>query len=131
MSPGVTQSVPISEPALAVLVKYGSLGRVVPADVKLSFASTSGAACADSWYAAVSSLAATSPNGALASPGQPFASGATSGPAASASGQTGQYTVCADYSGHKSTAATFNASFTGPTVVNINIPSTAGSLGTC
>lgn len=132
VGPGSSQSVPIREPALAVLVTYGSSGRVVPADVKLSFASTSGSpSCSDSWYAPISPLAASSANGALASPGQPFASGATTGASASASGQTGQYVVCADYNGHKATALTYNSSFSGRTVVNINIPATSASTGTC
>jgi Tfp pilus assembly protein PilE len=127
---------PVREPALNVVVDDGNAPppappgtplQIAPAHLRLTFVSTSGPPCSDSWYAAVAGDAATDVNGALAYPGQPFASTATSGPAESASTYTGQYTVCADYNSHFATATTQNNNFTTPTPVKINIGPQGGT----
>lgn len=74
----------------------GSAIPETPTKVKLSFASATGTSCSDSWYPALAAVG-TGASGALAYPGQPFASTATSGSTESASGDTGSYSVCADY----------------------------------
>lgn len=133
VNPGSAQALTVREPALDVFVTYAGT-RVAPAHVKLSFASTSGTSCTGSWYAPVAANAATGTDGSLAYPGQPFASGATSGATASASGQTGQYTVCADYrSGgtyYEASATTYNNNLSAPTSVTIPITSSS-TMGTC
>jgi hypothetical protein len=133
VNPGSSQSMAVQEPALDVFVTYGGT-RVVPAHVKISFGSTSGTSCAESWYATVAANAATSTDGALAYPGQPFASSATSGTTASASGQTGQLTVCADYKSgstyYYKSLTTNNNNMTAPTSVTVPITSSTGT-GLC
>jgi Tfp pilus assembly protein PilV len=101
ISPGSSQTLAVQEPALDLTVTYQGT-RVAPTDVKMRFVSSSGTACSDpssSTYITepIVSDAATDANGVLASPGQPFASTATSGATASASGKTGTWTICADY----------------------------------
>jgi len=129
VNPGSAQSLTVQEPALDVFVTWNGT-RVAPSDVKLSYTSKSGTSCTDSWYPAISAAAATATDGSLASPGQPFATSATSGSTASASGLTSQYTVCADYkSGSRYYQATstpvYNNSFTAPTSVNLAITSSS------
>jgi prepilin-type N-terminal cleavage/methylation domain-containing protein len=142
VSPGSTgQAVSVIEPGLivgTVNYKNGSTTTAVkPADVKLTFASTAGTACSYSWYPPLAAATTVPPSGWLANGGQPFASTATTGTTASASSnssspQAGQITVCADYSGYKSSVTTTNSNFTisGTTAPTITI--TKGtSAGTC
>jgi hypothetical protein len=140
ISPGYSATLPIQEPALAVIVKSSAGTRVNPTAVKLSYASTSGTSCTDSWYPAVGSngggTTTASPDGVLASPGQPFASTATSGSTESASGETGSYTVCADESNgsgkyyYGTATLVQNTSYTSVNTATVTLGSTAGST-TC
>jgi prepilin-type N-terminal cleavage/methylation domain-containing protein len=134
VSPGSTQTLTISEPALDVVVTFGG-GRVAPGHVKLTFTSSSGTSCTDSWYAAVASNAASAATGSLAYPGQPFASTATSGSTESASKSTGSYSVCADYTSggetyEKTVSGVTNTSFASATTVTDAI-TTRSSQGSC
>ncbi len=97
--PGGAATPTVQEPALNLLVSYNNgttTSRVAPNDVKILFSSSSGTACSDTWVEAISPTAATSATGALASPGVPYASSSTTGATASASGQTGTLSACAD-----------------------------------
>ncbi len=132
VGPGSNQTMAVQQPALNVVVNYNSV-RVKPSHVKLTFTSSTGTSCTDAWQAAIVSDAATDANGSLASPGQPFASTATSGSTESASGYKGTLTACADYStaNRKATSSSFtNTNFTSATPVTINITSSSSS-GTC
>jgi len=134
VSPASDQTLAVQEPALDVVVNYGGT-RVAPNDVKLSFTSATGTSCNDSWYAPIAANAATNPNGSLASPGQPFATTATSGSTASASGLTGTYSVCADYNAsgtyREATVANVqNNSFSGLNSVTVLITSSS-TAGKC
>ncbi len=134
VAPGSNQTLTVKEPTLDVVVKNTGT-RVAPSHVKLSFASTSGPACSSSWYAPIATDAATNANGSLASPGQPFATTATSGGTASASGYTGTYSVCADApilgtTREATVTGVTNTTFSGsltPVTINITRSSTAGS----
>jgi type II secretory pathway pseudopilin PulG len=122
VNPGATgQAASVMEPGLlisGVNYKNGSTTTAVkPAHVKLTFASTQGTACTDSWYPTLVAGTALPASGWLANPGQPFASTATTGTTASASSnssspQAGQITVCADYNGYKNSVITTNSNFT-------------------
>jgi Tfp pilus assembly protein PilV len=116
VAPGSSQTAQIAEPAINLTATYNGAA-VTPSHVKFTFASTpgSGPTCNDSWFATVV------PNtgmGNLASPGQPFATTAASGPTASASGYTGSYSICADY---KPGNTYFKS--TAPSVTNTNFQS--------
>lgn len=90
----------ISEPALQLTVTWNGTPKP-PTDVKIFFTSGSGSSCTDTWGDEHS--IPSGQTGSNAGPsnsyiyGLPFASSATSGATASASGQTGSLTVCADY----------------------------------
>jgi len=134
VSPGSSQTPSVQEPALDVVVD-SSGSRIKPAAVSLSFQSTSGTTCDTSWYPSIASDAATDVNGSLASAGQPFASTATTGSTASASGYTATYQVCADASISGTTrkvtvSNVTNTNFTTPTVVTINL-TTSSPHGSC
>jgi type II secretory pathway pseudopilin PulG len=134
VSPGSTQTLTISEPAMNVLVTFGGT-RVAPLAVRLTFASTSGVSCTDNWLPTIASNAATASTGSLSYPGQPFASTATSGSTESASKSTGSYSVCADYkSGTKTYENTVtsvtNTSFTSATSVTVPI-TTSSTQASC
>jgi hypothetical protein len=106
--------------------------RVAPAHVKLSYSSSSGPYCSDSWYVPVASDAATDTNGSLANLGQPFATTATTGSTASASGYTSTYAVCADYSGYENFATSVtNNNYVSPTSVTIQINKYSNTQTTC
>jgi Tfp pilus assembly protein PilV len=142
VNPGVTgQAASVIEPGLLVSgvnYKNGSTTTAVrPAHVKLTFTSTAGTPCSDSWYPTLAAGTTVPVSGWLANPGQPFASTATTGTTASASSgssspQTGQITVCADYNGYKSTVTTTNTNFTtsGTTAPTITIVNGTGA-GAC
>ncbi len=136
VNPGSTQTgLAIQEPALNVTVTYSGT-RVAPTDVKLTFTSASGNSCTDTWSVPIASDAATDTNGSLAYPGQPFATTATTGATASASGLTGTYAVCADYkySGNnyrKNTVTNIqNNNFSAPNPAAVPI-TTSSSSGQC
>lgn len=136
VNPGSTQTgLAVQEPALNVTVTYSG-SRVAPSDVKLTFTSASGNSCTDTWSPPVASDAASDANGSLAYPGQPFATTATTGATASASGLTGTYSVCADYkyngtSYRKNTVANVqNNSFSASNPAAVPI-TTASSSGQC
>lgn len=134
VSPGSTQTASVQEPALDVVVKNGAT-RIAPTSVSLGFQSTSGTSCNSTWYPPIASDAATNVNGSLASPGQPFATIATTGSSASASGYTGTYQVCASApisgSTRRATVSNVtNANFSAPTVVTISL-SSGSQHGSC
>jgi prepilin-type N-terminal cleavage/methylation domain-containing protein len=101
--PASSPSMSVTAPAIDVNVTYkpqtGSVQQVAPTDVKITFASTSGTNCGETW----GPFKTTDAKQVVSNPltyryAAPFASSATTGSAASASGQTGQITsVCADY----------------------------------
>jgi prepilin-type N-terminal cleavage/methylation domain-containing protein len=84
----------ITEPALQVNFTWAGTKKA-PTDVKTVFTSSAGTACSDTWAETGSSGGALSSGSYVY--GVPFASSATSGSTASASGQTGSLTTCVDY----------------------------------
>jgi hypothetical protein len=133
VSPGTTSNPTVTEPALNVVITYAG-SRVKPDHVKLTYTGSDSPACTYNYQATVAADAASpTGNGALASPGQPFA---TNGTPASASGLTGSYSVCADYdppgstSSRKVTVSSTNSNFTAATTVNIAMTSSSPG-GTC
>jgi hypothetical protein len=149
VQPGVNSSMTVQEPALNLAVSYNNgltTTRVTPADVKVAFASTSGTACGETIVEPIRgmpgnpTLAATSTNGVLAYPGVPYASNASTGATASASGQTGTLTACVDYNVggatgfRKTTAAVpLPLSLTAPNAMAITVTKTGAPSvsGTC
>ncbi len=133
VAPASSQTLTVPEPAIALTVTYAGT-RVAPGHVKFAFQSATGTSCTDSWYASVNPSAGLPGQNALLYPGQPFASAATSGSTESASGYTGSYTICGDYTTggttRKATATTTNTSFSSATAVSIPITSTS-TTGTC
>ncbi len=134
VAPGSNQTLAVQEPALDLVVQANGT-RVAPVNVNLNFQSSSGPSCNTNWYPAIASDAATDANGVLASPGQPFATTATTGSTASASGYTGTYSVCASavVSGRTrnvTTNSVTNTNFSSPTAVTINVTSSSQS-GSC
>jgi prepilin-type N-terminal cleavage/methylation domain-containing protein len=124
-----TTAPPVQVPTLQLTVKKSTGSTTTPTDVKVTFASSDGS-CSDSW-----ALTPTS-NGTAGSSGSyyygvPFAASASTGSGASASGQTGSLTVCADLqSGTKyftQTSSAFTPSFSASTPVTVTLPSTSGS----
>ncbi len=130
ITPGSNQALGVQEPALKVVVNFNGT-RVKPSHVRMTYTSSLGPACTDTWSAAVVSDAATNVNGSLASPGQPFATTATTGPTASASGYTGTLSVCADVSNRRVTLSNVtNTNFGAATPVTFNITN-GSSSGVC
>ncbi|HUA02388.1 MAG TPA: type II secretion system protein [Solirubrobacteraceae bacterium] len=86
----------VLEPTLQLSLTFNGSPKA-PNDVKVFFTSGTGNTCTDTWgnESAPSPTAIGGTNYYLY--GLPFASSATSGSAASGSGQTGSLTVCADY----------------------------------
>jgi prepilin-type N-terminal cleavage/methylation domain-containing protein len=133
VGPGSNQTLQVQEPALDILAEVLGV-RVLPVSVSLTFQSTSGTPCSVTWHPAIAANALTNLDGVLASPGQPFASTATSGATASASGYTGTYTLCVSASvlgiTRKVTISNItNNNLSIPTVVtpNLTLTSQAGS----
>jgi prepilin-type N-terminal cleavage/methylation domain-containing protein len=128
VTPGSNQtSFVLTAPALDVNVTYknssGTVSQVAPTDVKVSFASGSGATCSDTW----GPFTASATNKGSGSPlnyiyPAPFASSATSGPTASGSGQTGTVTVCADYNSggnyYKASSGAYTDAFGSTTAIS-------------
>jgi hypothetical protein len=96
-----TSPMSVTAPKIDVNVTYknssNSVSPVTPNDVKLSFASTSGSTCneTNTWGPYAATIAGTGTKHYVYP--APFATSSTSGATASASGQTGTVTVCADY----------------------------------
>ena len=132
VAPGSTQTQPIQTPTLQLTVKQGTTA-VTPTDVKFTFTSSDGS-CIDTWGAMTASSHGTAGTGGAAGSyffGVPFAASTTTGSGASASGQMGSLTACADLkSGTKYytvTSSSFTSSFTATTPVTVTLP---GSTGT-
>jgi len=83
----------ISEPALQLTLTFNGT-KQPPTDVTITFTSATGNSCTDTWKDEPATSAGQSGSYIY---GLPFASSATTGANASASGQTGSLTVCADY----------------------------------
>jgi prepilin-type N-terminal cleavage/methylation domain-containing protein len=115
----------VMAPQITVNATYksstGSVQPKTPGHVKVTFTSTSGTTCSDAWSyvpAAANQVTASPPTYWFAAP---FASSATSGSTASASGQTGTLQVCADYTTggntYKATSGTFTDAYGSTTAV--------------
>ncbi len=120
-------------PTVQLTVKNSSGTTVTPTDVKFTFASSDGT-CNDVW----GPMTAGASHGTSGSSGSwyyavPFAGSTTSGSGASASGQTGSITACADLkSGTKyytGTSSAFNSNFSSSTPATVNLGSTLGTTG--
>jgi len=128
--PGSTQNSPgltVAEPELDVLVYNSAPTRIKPSHVKITFTSSTGPNCSDSWQPTLSPTADTNPKGVLANPGQPFVTSTTG---ASASGFTGTMTVCADNGSVHKTSTPLSDSYSAPTQVPIDLGS-GTSPGLC
>ena len=129
VAPGSTQTQPIQVPTLQLTVKQSS-SAVTPTDVKVTFTS-SDSSCSDTWGSMTPTTSGTAgPSGSWYF-GVPFATSATTGSNASASGQTGSLTVCADLkSGTKyytQTSSAFTSSFSSTSAVTVTLPTTLGT----
>ena len=129
VAPGSTQTQPIQVPTLQLTVKLGSTP-VTPTDVKVTFTS-SDSSCSDTWGSMTPATSGTAgPSGSWYF-GVPFATGATTGSNASASGQTGSLTVCTDLkSGSKyytQSSSAFTSSFSTTSAVTVTLPTTLGT----
>jgi len=131
VAPGSTVTSPaVQVPTLQLTVNRNG-SPVTPTDVKVTFASGDGT-CNDTWALTPSDGTAGSSNSVYY--GIPFATSATTGSGASASGQTGSLTVCADlksgtkyyYYSQPSTSA-FTSSFSTPYALTLTLPNTLGS----
>jgi hypothetical protein len=136
----------VTAPTVAVSVtfksKTGTVTQVAPNHVKTLFQDGgTGTACSDSWgpFSAVNPPT-TGANRVSTSPltylyPAPFASSATSGSSASASGQTGTAQVCADYTTggktYQATSSPFTDAFGSTTPVSIQIPYSSSAPGAC
>jgi prepilin-type N-terminal cleavage/methylation domain-containing protein len=132
-----TGGVPVvAEPAVDVAVKYnGTLA--LPTDVWMKFTSSTGTACSDVWKNVPSVGTETVSGTTYAVYAAPFASTSAAGTAtASATGDKGTLSVCADYnhSGtykYEYTTGFANTNFTAPTIAPIMDLGTSGSTGHC
>lgn len=141
VTPGYTGTMQVMEPAIDVTTTYtnsrGATTAVTPAHVKITFTNGSGSSCSDTWGPLTASSSNQGPGGSLNYVfGAPFASGVTIGSGASASGQTGSLTVCADYKASgignvKATSSSFTDAYGTTTPVTVPIPYTSSSTGTC
>ncbi|MGH2886072.1 MAG: hypothetical protein ACRDPA_25815, partial [Solirubrobacteraceae bacterium] len=130
VAPGSSVTTPaVQVPTLLLTVKKSNGSITTPTDVKVSF--TGSDSCNDAW------ALTPSPDGTQVGTtgtyyyGVPFATSATTGSTASASGLTGSLTVCADLKSgtnyFKQTSSTFASSFTAATPVTVSLPSTSGT----
>jgi type II secretory pathway pseudopilin PulG len=135
VTPGSSQNFTVQEPAINLTDTYNG-SSVQPTDIKVSFQSTSGSpSCTHEWSVAPATAAQAASTGWLSTPGQPFASTATSAGGAmpmSNSGLTGTLSICADYlkSGtyHSGSSGSFtNTNFASATTV----PVTLNQTGKC
>jgi len=120
-------------PTVQLTVKNSGGSTVTPTDVKFTFASSDGT-CNDVW----GPMTAGSSHGLSGSSSSwyyavPFAGSVSSGSGASASGQTGSITACADLKSgsryYTGTSSAFNSSFSASTPVTVNLGSTLGTTG--
>jgi prepilin-type N-terminal cleavage/methylation domain-containing protein len=149
VTPGlVINGMSVTAPAVDVNVTYkpqvGAATQVAPTDVKPTFTAdaNSGQACGDTWgpFSAINpplvGANRVSPSPLTYMYPAPFASSATSGSTASASGQTGTVKVCADYTTggktYQATSAAFTDTFGSVTAVpTIAIQWTNPASGPC
>lgn len=143
VNPGVNSSMTTQEPGLILTASYNngvSTTRILPANAKIYFASSSGTTCNETWTEPIRSTGATSTNGVLAYPGIPYASNVTTGATASASAQTGTLSACVDYNvgggtGYRrnTVAIPMPLSMTAPNPLSITITKTGSpsASGTC
>jgi len=132
VAPGSTQTQNIQVPTAQLTIKQGA-STVTPTDVKFTFTSGDGS-CTDTWGPMTNATYGTAGTGSAAGTwyyGVPFATSATTGSGASASGQTGSLTACVDLkSGTKyymATSSAFTSSFSASTPVTVTLPATLGS----
>lgn len=117
--PGATyQAGAIREPLLNLGSVMYAGNAVQPAHVLLTFRSTTGPSCTDSWYATVTSTTPMPPTGWLANPGQPY-----SIPTGSLAGTL---TVCADYTARKTKTAPAT-NYSGTTTTTNSVFSSTGT----
>jgi len=130
VAPGSTQTQSIQTPTVLLTVKKSNGTITAPTDVKVNF--TDGT-CNDSWALTPSTNGTQVGATSTYYFGVPFASSTATGSGASASGQTGSLTVCADLksgsSYYKQTSSTFTSSFTATTPVTVTLPSSTVSSG--
>jgi prepilin-type N-terminal cleavage/methylation domain-containing protein len=123
---------PISEPALQLNLTFNGSPKP-PTDVTITFTSGTGNSCTDTWTDEPATNQGPSNSYIY---GLPFASSATTGSNASASGQTGSLTVCADFKSgttyYQGTTASFTpASFSSVTAQTIALSSTTSTKKQC
>lgn len=139
VTPGSTQPVTVQEPAIKLL-DSSSAGSLTPSDIKITFTSTSGSpSCTHEWSVAPATAAQAATSGWLSTPGQPFASTATSTGGSmpmSNSGLTGTLSICMDalksgkwYAG--TLANQTNTNFSAPTTITVPLAAQASSAGKC
>ena len=115
VGPGTTNAAPVVKvPALDIEVRYqtsSSTTRVKPDKIRLTDA------CGQTWFPAIRSDAATSTQGSLSFPGQPY--GAT-------------YSICAENNGYRRIQSATNTNFSNGTDVSMTIDSrSSANQGTC
>ena len=132
VAPGSTQAVTVHEPELDLFVYNGAPTRIKPSHVKMTFTSTTGPGCTDTWQPTIDQVnPTTSTHGVLINAGQPFfTSTSTSAPQVSASGYTGTMSVCVDNGSRYKKATPVNYSYAAVTPVNIDL-SSGTTNGTC
>lgn len=136
-APGVDVSV--FEPAIDVAVKYNNGSAVLPSHVDIKFSGAGTATCQDTWRGVPRVGTETIAGVTYGVYPAPFASQAAAGSAtASATGDTGTISVCADYnSRYEWSPAMQNNNFSAPTTVLssgkiMDVAKDAASLsGTC
>jgi hypothetical protein len=115
---------------MLLTVKKSNGSITAPTDVKVSF--TDGT-CTDTWALTPSSNGTQVATTSTYYFGVPFAASTTTGSGASASGQTGTLTVCADLKSgsnyFKATSAAFTSSFTATTPLTVSLPSSTVTSG--
>jgi hypothetical protein len=130
VAPGSTQTPSIQTPTMLLTVKKSNGSITAPTDVKVSF--TDGT-CTDTWALTPSSNGTQVATTSTYYFGVPFAASTTTGSGASASGQTGTLTVCADLKSgsnyFKATSAAFTSSFTATTPLTVSLPSSTVTSG--
>lgn len=143
VTPGASVPATVVEPALDVALLYNT-APVTASHVKITFTSSTGTACTDTWYPVASvrtdTITGTTYNGVYGTYPAPFASTSAPGLAtSSANGQTGTDTLCADYQvspgvyRKETWAPVANTNFTGPSAfITMDVGKDAASKsGTC
>ena len=115
----------VAEPAVDVAVKYNGGTAILPTDVWMKFTSTTGTACSDTWQFVPSVGTETVSGTTYAIYPAPFASTSAAGTStASATGDQGTLSVCADvnHSGsyrYEYSTGFANTNFTAPTIAPV------------